>query len=84
MGLRGHPPIGAWRPPLAEPLNPLGGALRFRAILDGEFSNLGIQVSFGNGIWQVSITPPFASVGFGGAASVITTNTVTTKTGCHP
>jgi len=47
-------------------------------------ANLGIQFSSGGGIWQVSITPPIVSVGWGAAASVITTNTVTTKTGCKP
>ncbi len=46
-------------------------------------ANLGVQVSLGGGIWQFSITPPIASVGIGFAGSVITTNTVTTRTGCH-
>ena len=46
-------------------------------------ANLGVQVSLGGGIWQFSITPPIASVGIGFAGSVITTNTVTTSTGCH-
>jgi hypothetical protein len=42
-----------------------------------------VQFSFGGGIWQLSITPPVASVGAGLAASVITTNTAATKTGCR-
>jgi RHS repeat-associated protein len=45
-------------------------------------ANLGVQISFGGGIWQLSITPPLVSVGFGLAGSVITTNTITTQTGC--
>jgi hypothetical protein len=46
-------------------------------------ANLGVQVSFGRGIWQVSVTPPLASVGIGAAGSVVTTNTAATHTGCH-
>ena len=48
-----------------------------------EIANIGLQVSFGGGIWSASVTPPIASFGFGAAASVITTNTVTTHTGCN-
>jgi RHS repeat-associated protein len=48
-----------------------------------EIANLGVQVSFGGGLWSVSVTPPIVSFGGGAAASVITTNTVTTKTGCN-
>jgi hypothetical protein len=44
--------------------------------------NLGVQFSTGGGIWQVSITPPIISVGWGASFSVVTTNTVTTKSGC--
>jgi RHS repeat-associated protein len=47
-------------------------------------ANFGMQVSSGGGIWQVSITPPIISFGFGAAGSVITTNTVATNTGCQP
>lgn len=45
-------------------------------------ANLGVQVSFGKGIWQVSVTPPIASVGIGVSGSVVTTNTAATHTGC--
>lgn len=47
-------------------------------------ANLGIQFSYGGGIWQLSITPPLASVGLGIAGSVVTTNTAATPTGCEP
>jgi RHS repeat-associated protein len=46
-------------------------------------ANLGVQLSFGGGIWSLSITPPIASVGFGAAGSVIRTNTIATHKGCH-
>jgi RHS repeat-associated protein len=46
-------------------------------------ANLGVQFSFGGGIWQFSVTPPVVSVGIGAAGSVVTTNTVATNTGCH-
>ncbi|HET7103032.1 MAG TPA: RHS repeat-associated core domain-containing protein [Terracidiphilus sp.] len=46
-------------------------------------ANLGVQLSFGGGIWQLGITPPIASVGIGAAGSVIRTNTITTHAGCH-
>jgi RHS repeat-associated protein len=45
-------------------------------------ANLGVQVSFGSGIWEVSVTPPVVSVGIGAAGSVVTTNTKATRTGC--
>jgi RHS repeat-associated protein len=45
-------------------------------------ANLGVQISFGGGIWEFSITPPLVSAGVGLAGSVITTNTITTQTGC--
>jgi hypothetical protein len=45
-------------------------------------ANLGIQVSFGSGIWEVSITPPVVSVGIGVSGSVVTTNTKATRAGC--
>jgi RHS repeat-associated protein len=46
-------------------------------------ANLGVQLSFGGGIYQLSVTPPLASVGIGAAGSVVTTNTVATHAGCH-
>jgi hypothetical protein len=46
-------------------------------------ANLGVQLSFGGGIWQFSVTPPIVSAGIGAAGSVVTTNTVATQTGCH-
>jgi hypothetical protein len=46
-------------------------------------ANLGVQLSFGGGIWQLGVTPPLASVGIGAAGSVIRTNTITTHAGCH-
>ena len=46
-------------------------------------ANLGVQLSFGGGIYQLSVTPPLASVGIGAAGSVVTTNTVATRAGCH-
>lgn len=46
-------------------------------------ANLGVQLSFGGGIFQLSITPPLASAGIGAAGSVVTTNTVATHAGCH-
>jgi RHS repeat-associated protein len=46
-------------------------------------ANLGVQFSFGGGIWQFSITPPIISAGYGLAMSVVTTNTVATNTGCE-
>ena len=46
-------------------------------------ANFGFQISFGGGIWSFSITPPIASVGYGVAGSVITTNTATTSSGCN-
>jgi hypothetical protein len=48
-----------------------------------EVANIGFQYSFGGGVWSLSITPPLASAGFGAAASVIRTNTVTTTAGCN-
>lgn len=30
-------------------------------------ANLGVQLSFGSGIWQLSVTPPLTSVGVGAA-----------------
>jgi hypothetical protein len=45
-------------------------------------ANLGVQFSFGGGIWQFSVTPPLVSAGIGAAASVVTTNTKATHTGC--
>jgi hypothetical protein len=39
-------------------------------------ANLGVQIFRGNGIWQVSVTPPILSIGIGAAGSVVTTNTV--------
>jgi len=46
-------------------------------------ANMGVQLSTGGGIWQLSVTPPIASLGIGFAGSVVTTNTVATHTGCH-
>ncbi len=46
-------------------------------------ANLGVQVSFDGGHLAVFYHTPIASVGIGFAGSVITTNTVTTRTGCH-
>jgi hypothetical protein len=46
-------------------------------------ANFGLQVSFGGGILSVSVTPPVVGVGVGVAGSGITTNTVTTPTGCN-
>jgi len=45
--------------------------------------NFGAQLSFGGGIWQLSVTPPMISLGIGAAGSVVTTNTVATPTGCR-
>ena len=44
-----------------------------------------LQLSFANGIWEFSIGPPvpFVSPGVGGSVSKVTTNTITTKTGCR-
>jgi len=43
-----------------------------------------LQLSYGSGIWELSIGPPvpFVAPGIGGSLSKVTTNTVTTKTGC--
>ena len=43
-----------------------------------------LQLSYGGGIWEVSLGPPvpYAAPGFGGSISKVTTNTTTTKTGC--
>jgi hypothetical protein len=45
--------------------------------------NIGVQLSFGGGIWQLAVTPPFASVGVGIAGSVVTTNTKPTNSSCR-
>ena len=37
-------------------------------------ASLGVQFSFGGGIWLLSVTPPVVSAGAGLAGSVITTN----------
>jgi len=44
-----------------------------------------VQLSWGGGIWEVSITPPipYVSPGVGVSGSLVTTNTVTTSSGCH-
>jgi RHS repeat-associated protein len=49
-------------------------------------ASLGVQVSYGGGIWQASITPPipWVSAGVGFALTALTTNTVATNTGCKP
>lgn len=41
-----------------------------------------LQLSYGSGIWEFSVGPPIAAPGVGGSLSKVTTNTVTTKTGC--
>lgn len=43
-----------------------------------------LQMSFTNGIWEFSVGPPipYAAPGIGVSVSKVTTNTVTTKTGC--
>jgi RHS repeat-associated protein len=62
--------------------------------LSGPFSTYSLNVGFGpaqfsaqlavgGGIWQLSVSPPFAGATFGGSASQITTNTATTSGGCH-
>jgi RHS repeat-associated protein len=44
-----------------------------------------VQVSWAGGIWEVSITPPipYINPGIGVSGSLVTTNTVTTASGCH-
>ena len=61
-----------------------GGPLTTGSIKVGVgVANLGVQLSFGGGIWQLGVTPPLASLGIGAAGSVIRTNTITTHAGCH-
>jgi RHS repeat-associated protein len=46
-------------------------------------ANLGVQVSTGNGIHALSITPPIVSAGIGFGFSAMTTKTKATSTGCR-
>ena len=43
-----------------------------------------LQLSYSNGVWELSVGPPvpYVSPGIGGSLSKVTTNTVNTKTGC--
>ncbi len=44
---------------------------------------ISVNVSFGNGIWQASFSPPVAGVTAGLSVTDITTNTETSGGGCH-
>jgi hypothetical protein len=47
----------------------------------GEFlNNFGFSVSYGNGIWSVTVSPPIISAGFGASMAVTHTNTVMSST----
>ena len=43
----------------------------------------GAQLALGGGIWDLSFSPPFTGLTFGGSGSRVTTQTATTSGGCH-